>query len=153
MKLQNLIFNKLGNSFSVMLANPEIEIMEKAEGLINIEDNTYYYEIEGINTIHTNNNVLQILAKLYSKEFDYPLELSFLDNGDIIAITKEELKGKFENEYFVFSFVNEEPVSIFKLSAYKAKYFEFLKEEKYIVKIKEENLIKGLLELSFVLYK
>lgn len=43
MKLQNLIFNKLGNSFSVMISNPEIEIMEKTEGLINIENNTYYY--------------------------------------------------------------------------------------------------------------
>ncbi len=153
MKLQNLIFNKLGNSFSVMLANPEIEIMEKAEGLINIDETTYYYEIEGIDTIHTNNNVLRIIAKLYSKEFDYPVSISFLDNGDILAEAKEELKGNFENEEFKFSFIKEEPISIFKLSAYKGKFFEFLKEEAYIIKIKERDLIKGLLELAFILYK
>ncbi|RUM48329.1 MAG: hypothetical protein DSY47_05695 [Hydrogenothermus sp.] len=153
MKLQNLIFNKLGNSFSVMISNPEIEIMEKAEGLINVENNTYYYEIEGIDTIHSNNNILKILVKLFSKEFEYPVEISFLDNGDILVKTKEELKGKFENENFIFSFVNEEPISIFKLSAYNAKFFEFAKEEKYVIKIKEENLIKGLLELTFVLYE
>lgn len=153
MKLQNLIFNKLGNGFSVMIFNPEIEIMEKVEGLINIENNTYYYEIEGINTIHSNNNILKILVELFSKEFEYPVEISFLDNGDILVKTKEELKGKFENGNFMFSFVNEEPISIFKLFKYDAKFFEFLKEEEYIIRIKEENLIKGLLELSFVLYK
>jgi len=152
MKLQNLIFNKLGNSFSVMLSNPEIEIMEKSEGLLSLDD-TYYYEIEGIDTIHADNNILKILVKLYSKEFEYPVVISFRDNGDVLVDANEKFTGRFENEVFTFTFVKEEPVSIFKLSAYKAKFFEFLKEEKYIVKIKEENLIKGLLELAFVLYK
>jgi len=152
MKLSNLIFNKLGNNFSVMLSNPEIEIMEKIEGVINIDGNNFFYEIEGVSTIHTGNNVLTFIAKLYSQEFEYPVSVRFLDNADIIAEAKEDLKGNFINSVFVFEFEKEEPISIFKLSAYKAKFFEFIKEDKYKIKIKEENLLKGLLELVYILY-
>ncbi len=153
MKLQNLIFNKLGNSFSVMLANPEIEIMEKAESPILIEENQMFYEVEGISTIHTQDTVLAILLKLYSTGCEYPAMVRFVENGDVVLSIKDEIVGKFENGEYEFPLENPDPISVFKLSAYKPKYFSFVKEDTYKIKIKEEDILKGALELSYALNK
>lgn len=153
MKLQNLIYNKLGNSFSVMLSNPEIQIMEKVHSPIYFEGKQFYYEINGISTMHFDKSVLQIFLKLYSPEFEHDLFIKFLENGEVFLEAKEEFLGKFENGMYNFELLEEEPLIVFKLSAVKAEYFSFEKEDKYKLKIKEEHLIKGALEVLYYIYK
>ncbi len=154
MKLQNLIYNKLGNSFSVMLTNPEIQIMEKVNSPISFEGNQFYYEIEGISTYHFDKSVLQIFIKMYSPSFEHDLFIKFLENSDVFVEAKEEFIGKFQNGFFELRFLEEDPLIIFKLSAAKPDYFSFEKSEnKYIIKIKEEHLIKGALEILYYIHK
>jgi hypothetical protein len=137
-----------------MISNPEIQIMEKVNSQIFFEENQYYYEIEGISTFHFDRSVLQIFLKLYSPNFEHDLFIKFYENGNLFLEAKEEFIGKFENQMFSFELVEEEPLIVFKLSAANPKFFEFTKEEnKYKLKIKEQHLIKGALEVLYYIYK
>ena len=128
MKLQNLIFNKLGNSFSVLIGNPEIEIMEKAEAPIQIDNNQMFYEVEGISTFHTDDTVLAILIKLYSTGCEYPAMVRYVENGDVVLSIKDDIIGRYESGEYIFSLEDPDPISVFKLSAYKPRYFSFIKD-------------------------
>lgn len=153
MKLQNLIFNRLGNNLSVMISNPEIQIMEKIESPIIFEEKNLFYEVEGISTVHFDGSILQIFLKLYSENFEYDAYIKFLQNGNIFVEAKEDFSGTFQNGIFILEMVEEYPVWIFKLSAVKLQYSIFEKKDKYKLKIKEEHLIKGILELTYHLNK
>ncbi|RMA97302.1 hypothetical protein [Hydrogenothermus marinus] len=153
MKLQNLILNKLGNNFSVLISNPEIQIMEKVRSGVNIDNQNLYFEIDGISTMNFDNTILQIYLKLYSPKFEYESYIKFFEDGRIFAFATEEFIGDFKEGIFSLEMVEEDPAMIFKLSGIKPTYFTFEKEDKYKVKIKEEHLIKGVLEITYFLKK
>jgi ferrous iron transport protein B len=65
------------------------------------------------------------------------------------AVMAQELGKKIATLFLIYSFFVAWLIAFTVYNLGKL----FIKEEKYTVKIKEEDLIKGLLELTFVLYK
>ncbi len=142
MRLDNLVYNRMGNSFSALFSSPSFQIMEKVNAQIEVENRIYNYQIAGISCIEEQDNIFKIHINLNQKD----IFLNFKSDGRIILnVDNYSYEMIYEDDYFRF------PIDDFNLivllSMRNLSYFSFEKDENYFVKIfLENNFIQGIVE-------
>ena len=131
MELQNLVFNKLGNSFSALLMYEDrtVQLWDDAR--------TRYFEIKHV--CSTDEIPFSVVLKIEEKSYN----ISFTKEGFAVKELTFQL-DKEEGFYKIF----EEPEYIFKLSMANTSILKIENVEgKVKVHIPEKDFFKGIFEL------
>jgi hypothetical protein len=150
MSVDNLVFNKLGNSFSVMLSS-EGENVQLWDSVILNEK----YELHSVSTVpfKFNEKNIYFTCILKNKEnfhgiyFYNHKKISFFVSKNLNPDSLHYIKGidfEFEHTDDFFTLKNDNAELIFNLSM---KNLQFIKLENGSIYIPEQNFLKGVLEI------
>ncbi len=141
MIVQNLIYNKLGNSFSLMI--------QVQENIIQLHDQVHFslksvpVSVEGISTLEK--DIFLISIKAGEKIF-----IIKLLEKDGLWLVYEDINIKYVSDSFEYFISNDSFEEIIKLVNEKYDFIDILKKKDgYKIKLKDQFL-KGLLEILHI---
>ncbi len=148
MGVENLVFNRLGNSFSVMLSSEKENV--QLWDSVKFNKGSELFAASTIPKMFDNKHIYFtcILKKeetFYGIYFYNRNNVSFFINKDLkdfSSIQNFDLEFEYINDYFQLK--NENPELLFKLSM---KNLQFLKIQNESILIPKENFFKAVLEL------
>ncbi len=142
MRLDNLVYNRIGNSFSALFSSPSFQIMEKVNAYIEVENQVYNYKIAGVSCIEEQDNIFKIHIDLNQKD----IFLNFKYNGKIfLNVGKHLYEIVYKDDYFELPIEDFNLIMIF--SQKMGKHISFEKQKTFFIKLPTEELfIKGVME-------